>query len=68
MYPTQVAQDGYSWNILAVESEYAGSMGIKLALLVRQWNGPMMLMLSVICICDFGEQTSNHFDDVRDRH
>lgn len=68
MYPTQITQDGYSWDIFAMESQHTRGVRVQMALFLREWHRAMVFMLSVICGGDLRQKSRNHFNNVRDRH
>ena len=55
MYPAQIAQNGDTWHILAMESEDTVGLGIEVTLLLGQCDRAVVFMLTIICGSDFSE-------------
>jgi hypothetical protein len=68
MDPAQIAQDRYSWDVLAVERQNTGRVRIQMALLLGEGDWAMMLVLSVVGGGDSCKEPCYHLDNVRDWH
>ncbi len=78
MNAAQVAQDGDGGDVLPVEGKHAAAhgarfaavfvLGLSLGLFHMSSVAVQSIVLQVVGGGDLGEQSSNHLDDVADRH
>lgn len=69
MNTTEIAENGDARHIFAVKSEDARGLRAETRCTVWRGNVAMdMVMVHIVGGGDLGEETSDHLDDIRDRH
>lgn len=69
MDASQIAENGYAWNVLSVECKNAGSLSAQVGSSFWRWNMAMdMLVVSVIGGSYFRQEAGDHLDDIGDGH
>lgn len=67
--PAEIAENGDTGHILAVEGQDTRRLLTQARGTFRGWYLAMeMIVLAVVCGCNFGQQACHHLNDVRDGH